>query len=296
MNKGITNSEYWNNRYNGNLIGSFSGGQKYNYMVVVTLKGGAYDEGYRFSKKTKLYINGKLINFANPDDAQWDDGYSMWYSNILSFTVPNCNHNLKTSVTKATPAKDGIITKTCTICKQTVSKTTIAKVSNIKVNTASYVYNGKVKTPAVTVKDSKGKTLRKNTDYTVTYAKGRKNVGKYKVTVILKGNYSGTKTLSFTIVPKGTKLSSVKAGKKQVTVKWKAQKKSTTGYQIQYSTSKKFNSAKIATIKKNKTTSATIKKLKGGKKYYVRVRTYKTVGKAKYYSAWSNVKNAKAKK
>ena len=296
VNKGITNSEYWNNRYNGNLIGSFSGGQKYNYMVVVTLKGGAYDEGYRFSKKTKLYINGKLINFANPDDAQWDDGYSMWYNNVLSFTVPNCNHNLKTSVTKATPAKDGIITKTCTICKQTVSKTTIAKVSNIKVNTAKYVYNGKVKTPAVTVKDSKGKTLRKNTDYTVTYAKGRKNVGKYKVTVTLKGNYSGTKTLSFTIVPKGTKLSSVKAGKKQVTVKWKAQKKSTTGYQIQYSTSKKFKSAKIATVKKNKTTSATIKKLKGGKKYYVRVRTFKTVGKVKYYSVWSGNKNAKVKK
>ncbi len=205
-------------------------------------------------------------------------------------------HSLNTVVTKATAAKDGSIAKVCKNCKQTVSKTTIAKVSNIKVNTASYVYNGKVKTPAVTVKDSKGKTLRKNTDYTVTYAKGRKNVGKYKVTVTLKGNYSGTKTLSFTIVPKGTKLSSVKAGKKQVTVKWKAQKKSTTGYQVQYSTSKKFKGAKIATIKKNKTTSATIKKLKGGKKYYVRVRTYKTVGKAKYYSAWSNAKNAKAKK
>ena len=204
-------------------------------------------------------------------------------------------HSLNTVVTKATLTKDGGIAKVCKNCKKTVSKTTIAKVSNIKVNTASYVYNGKAKTPAVTVKDSKGKTLRKNTDYTVTYAKGRKNVGKYKVTVTLKGNYSGTKTLSFTIVPKGTKLSSVKAGKKQVTVKWKAQKKSTTGYQVQYSTSKKFEGAKIATIKKNKTTSATIKKLKGGKKYYVRVRTYKTVGKTKYYSAWSNVKNAKAK-
>ena len=205
-------------------------------------------------------------------------------------------HSLKTVVTKATLTKDGSIAKVCKNCKKTVSKTTIAKVSNIKVNTASYVYNGKAKTPAVTVKDSKGKTLRKNTDYTVTYAKGRKNVGKYKVTVTLKGNYSGTNTLSFTIVPKGTKLSSVKAGKKQVTVKWKAQKKSTTGYQVQYSTSKKFEGAKIATIKKNKTTSATIKKLKGGKKYYVRVRTFKTVGKTKYYSAWSNVKNAKVKK
>ncbi len=124
-------------------------------------------------------------------------------------------HSLNTVVTKATPTKDGSIAKVCKNCKQTVSKTTIAKVSNIKVNTAKYVYNGKVKKHLqLLLRIQKGKTLRKNTDYTVTYAKGRKNVGKYKVTVTLKGNYSGTKTLSFTIVPKGTKLSSVKAGKK----------------------------------------------------------------------------------
>ena len=75
-----------------------------------------------------------------------------------------------------------------------------------------------------------------------------------------------------------------------------------TGYQIQYSTSKAFTkkTTKTLTVKKNKTTAATLKKLKGGKKYYVKIRTYKTVkrnGKmVKIYSDWSKVKSVKVKK
>ena len=207
-----------------------------------------------------------------------------------------CSHETEVKSTKATTAKDGSIAKVCKNCKQTVFKTTIAKVSNVKVNTASFIFDGKVKTPAVTVNDSNGKALKSGTDYTVTYAKGRKNVGKYKVTVTLKGNYSGTKTLSFTIVPKGTKLSSVKPNKKQITAKWKSQKSQTSGYQVQYSISKNFKGAKTVTVNSNKTTSKTIKKLKGGKKYYVRVRTFKKVGGKKYYSSWSGSKTAKTKR
>lgn len=204
-----------------------------------------------------------------------------------------CNNNV---VTKATTAKDGKITKICAVCKKAVSTSKIYKVSNVKLSTASYTYNGKVKTPTVTVKNSKGKTFKKNTDYTVSYAKGRKYVGKYAVKVTFKGNYSGTKTLYFTINPKGTKLSSVKPNKKQITAKWKSQKSQTSGYQVQYSTSKSFKGAKTVTVNSNKTTSKTIKKLKGGKKYYVRVRTFKKVGGKKYYSYWSGSKTAKTKR
>lgn len=84
-----------------------------------------------------------------------------------------------------------------------------------------------------------------------------------------------------------TQITSIKAGNKSFTVKWK--KKSCTGYQVQYSTSKKFTSKTSKTLKVNKakTTSKTVKKLKAKKKYYVRVRTYKTVKKKKYYSKWS---------
>ena len=110
--------------------------------------------------------------------------------------------------------------------------------------------------------------------------------------ITLKGNYSGSKTLSFTIVPKGTKLSKATASKGTMKISWKAQKTQTTGYQIQYSTSKNFKNAKTVTIKKNATTSAKIKKPNKQKKYYVRIRTYKPVGKNKFYSDWSASKRA----
>lgn len=87
--------------------------------------------------------------------------------------------------------------------------------------------------------------------------------------------------------PSATQITSIKAVENGFKVKWK--KKSVTGYQVQYSTSKKFTSKTSKTLKVNKakTTSKTVKKLKAKKKYYVRVRTYKTVKKKNYYSKWS---------
>ena len=71
----------------------------------------------------------------------------------------------------------------------------------------------------------------------------------------------------------------------------------TKGYQIQYSTDSKFKSGnKTVTVNKNSTTKKTISKLKAKKKYYVRIRTYKTVGKQKYYSDWSKSVKVTTKK
>ena len=180
------------------------------------------------------------------------------------------------------------------------TKQTVTKASSIKLKATSLTYNGKVRTPKVIVKDRTGKTLVKNTDYTVSYAKGRKYVGKYAVKITFKGKYSGTKTLYFTIKPKATSISSLKAGSKKFTVKWKKQAIQTTGYQVQYSASSKFSKAKTVTVGKNTTVSKKISKLSGKKKYYVRVRTYKTVkinGKSiRIYSGWSKAKAVTTKK
>ena len=195
---------------------------------------------------------------------------------------------------------NGKIVSKCSVCGAVNSTTAVPLAKTFTISATNYNYNGKVKTLSVTVKDSKGKTLNKNTDYTVSYAKGRKNVGKYAVKITFKGNYSGTKTLYFTIKPKATSISKVTAGSKKFTVKWKKQATQTTGYQIQYSTSSKFSKAKTVTVGKNSTTSKTISKLTAKKKYYVRVRTYKTVkinGKAtKIYSSWSKTKYVTTKK
>ena len=210
-----------------------------------------------------------------------------------------CKHSKSTTIiTKATISKNGSKITKCADCGIIKTKSTIYYPKTISIAT-SYTYNGKVKTPSVTVKDSKGKKISSKY-YTVTYSKGRKYVGKYTVTIKFKGNYSGTVKKTFTIKPKSTSISRLTAGKKKFTVKWKKQSTQTTGYQIQYSTSSKFKSYKTVTVGSNKTASKTISKLKAKKKYYVRVRTYKVVkvnGKnTKIYSSWSKAKAVTTKK
>ena len=97
------------------------------------------------------------------------------------------------------------------------------------------------------------------------------------------------------VVPKAMKVKSLKAGKKSLTVKWKKQS-GITGYQIEYSTKKDFSSGvKKKTVKSAKKTSLKLTKLKAKKKYYVRIRSYKTVKGKKVCSAWSTAKSAKTK-
>lgn len=93
--------------------------------------------------------------------------------------------------------------------------------------------------------------------------------------------------------PKSAKFKKVKAAKKAIALEWK-NVSGVKGYQVQVATDKKFKkNKKTATVKKQKTTKVTIKKLKAKKKYYVRIRTYKTVKGKKIYSSWSKVKTVK---
>ena len=105
-----------------------------------------------------------------------------------------------------------------------------------------------------------------------------------------KGDYAGTMTKTFRIVPKGTRISGkVTPKSKSFTVRWKKQTKQTTGYQVQYSTSRKFTKKTTVTktVRKNTAAKLTVRKLKAKKKYYVRVRTYKEIRGEKYCSGWS---------
>lgn len=98
-----------------------------------------------------------------------------------------------------------------------------------------------------------------------------------------------------TVKPKKTSIKKLSKGKKKFTVTW-AKVSGVKGYQIQYSSDKKFKkNNKSVTVTKQKKTKATVKKLKSKKKYYVRVRTYKTVNGKKIYSSWSKVKSVKTK-
>lgn len=170
----------------------------------------------------------------------------------------------------------------------------IPRVQSVALSQTAMYYTGKVKTPTVTVKDTKGKTLKLNTDYSITYASGRKAIGKYAVKVTFKGNYSGSKTLYFTINPGKPQISKITAGKKALALKW-GKVNLVSGYQIQYATNSSFTSAKSVTAKGAVTVSKTLSSLTSGKRYYVRMRSYKatTYGGEKLYiySGWSAVKS-----
>lgn len=108
-------------------------------------------------------------------------------------------------------------------------------------------------------------------------------------------NSTSTTAKSTVSKPKKTSIKKLKKGKKSITILW-AKSAGVKGYQIQLATDKKFKkNKKIVTIKKQKTTKKTVKKLKNKKKYFVRVRTYKTVNGKKVYSSWSKIKSVKTK-
>lgn len=173
------------------------------------------------------------------------------------------------------------------------------KITNIKLTKKSYEYDGKKHTPEVVVKDSSGKELASD-NYTVKYSSGRKKVGRYQVTVSMKGDYKGKKTLTFDILPKRTSIQKLTAKKEGILVRYKKMN-NVSGYEIAYSTKSNFTKATTKTkmIESGKTTKITLKECDSNKKYYVKVRSYQQVTfkgkKVKVYSKWSKVKNVKMK-
>ena len=179
----------------------------------------------------------------------------------------------------------GSVSKTYSI-KNNFKKATVSSIS-------TKAFTGKNITQSITVKYN-GKTLKKGTDYTVSYS-NNKSIGTATVKITGKGSYTGTITKTFKINPAKQEIQKLTAKSKAFFVDW-AQKGSATGYEIQYATNSKFTSAKKVTITNNKTDTKTISKLSGKKKYYVRVRSYTTVKGTKYYGAWSASKSVTTKK
>ena len=176
--------------------------------------------------------------------------------------------------------------------------------AKVKLYKSKFTYNGKVKKPKI--KTIKGHKVTAGEDYVAylpkRFSKPTKNVGTYTMIIIGKGHFTGVTEATFKINPKGTKLKKVKSAKEAVVVKWKKQAKKMsksriTGYQIKLATNKKFKkNKKTVNVTGYKRKSTRVENLKGGKKYFVKVRTYKTVNGKKCYSTWSKVKKVKTKK
>ena len=237
----------------------------------VTLSNSTYAyDGKAKKPGVTVKLNGKTLK--NGTD------YAVSYSNNTKVGTAKVTITGKGNYT-------GSVSKTYSI-KNNFKKATVSGISNKS-------YTGKKITQSITVKYN-GKTLKKGTDYTVSYSSS-KSIGTATVKIAGKGSYTGTITKTFKINPAKQEIQKLTAKSKAFFVDW-AQKGSATGYEIQYATNSKFTSAKKVTITNNKTDTKTISKLSGKKKYYVRVRSYTTVKGTKYYGAWSASKSVTTKK
>ena len=190
----------------------------------------------------------------------------------------------------------GSVTKNFAIKKSANTITAKSIVKSYSAQAQSFDLGAKVKNGTPTYKsDNKSVTVSKTGKVTVK----ARFIGNANITITSPAstNYTSvTKKIVIKVMPTKTKFTSVtNSASKKMTLKW-VKRSNATGYIIQYSTSSTFASAKTVRIDKNTTVSTTIGNLDKGKKYYVRIKTFRTVSGTKYYSGWSTVMSVKITK
>lgn len=160
---------------------------------------------------------------------------------------------------------------------------------------STFTYNGRNQAPKVTVAKLNLVPMTEGRDYRVNYPASSKYVGTYETSVAGLGAFSGVKKLKYRILPQKTGITKLYRGSRKFTARWSKRTAQVTGYQLSYATRSNFSNGKTVTLTRNYTTKRTVKKLKRRTRYYVRVRTYKTVKGTRYYSSWSSVKSVKTR-
>ena len=231
-------------------------------------------------------------------ESDWDDG--TYKNSDFTITAGECSaahkyadehdfkfidngskaHSFTTVTEKATFEKPGSKVSTCE-CGE-IKTETYPAVTSVTLSTEKYVYNGKNRTPKVTVKDSEGNVLTKNVDYKLTVASKRSGIGRYTVKVTLMGNYQGTKNVFFYILPGAA--SNIKASANKTAslkLSWTAAE-GAVGYKVYRYDSAKKTYVSVGTTEK---TSITVSKLSAGTKYTFKVVAYGETAAGKSYDS-----------
>lgn len=214
-------------------------------------------------------------------------------------------HRYDSKVVAPTATSQGYTLHTCDRCGHsykdnftpkldTPSTTVSISDTDMKLTANRITYTGRARMPKLTITYN-GKQLVKNTDYKVSL-KNSKTVGKATIIVRGLGDYTGSKTIDYYVVPKKPVISSVKSlSKKKVTVRWNKNSMA-DGYQVKIALNANFKPLKKSVIiKKNSTVKTTFSGLTSGKTYYVKVRAYKYIGGLKRFSFYSSMKTIKVK-
>ena len=165
-------------------------------------------------------------------------------------------------------------------------------IEDCRITVKDVTFTGKkIKKPSVKVVCGETE-LEPGEDYSLKYDKKTREIGLYMLTVKGKGRFNGSVKVPFYVVPKASEYARLLGDDKQAAKAWKLLK-NIEGYQIEYSRNKDFSDSRKAKIREPKDLAKVFKKLKAGKKYYLRVRIFATVKKKHHYSDWSKVKSVK---
>ena len=286
-----------------NANGTITNIRNYSYSKYKTNKGSNDVSGTWSIKGSQAYAEFKIGDvsysgvFAYQKDESKDAKTVLTFSlagndNSTIWGVKHSHNNVVTEMTAAKLKSNGSKTYKCSVCGE-VNTNTVYAPKSFSFSSESCVYSGKAKKPKLVIKDSAGNVIDKS-NYSLKYS-NNKAIGKASVKVNFKNDYSGSKTLHFNINPPKTKLTKLKGTKKGISAKWKKSTVKISGYQLQYSNSRSFKSAKTVNVSSRKVTDKKLKELKSKKKYYVRIRTYKKVGNKRFYSDWSKKTAVKTK-
>ncbi|MGI6721857.1 MAG: fibronectin type III domain-containing protein [Anaerovoracaceae bacterium] len=192
----------------------------------------------------------------------------------------------------ATRTVQGSKYRECTVCHYR-EEAAVSSPATMTLSARRYSYNGKLKRPSVTIRDTAGNTIS-SVNYSKRYSRGCRKVGTYTVTCTFKGQmYRGTMKKRFNILPPTTRIVRVTRNIKSFSVKWSKKKRQVSGYQVRYSRSSRMKRAKHKTIRSYRTTTRKFTRLRANTRYYVQVRTFKKAGKKTYCSVWSKPKRIK---
>lgn len=265
--------------------------------VTVTASANGYDS---VSKDVKIVVSKKSLNNGlltlSETSYVYDGTYKKPAATVTfggkvlqegkDYTISyrnNLNVGVATVIATGMGDYTGYTSKNFTITKRAMAGGTVSVASSVS-------FTGSNITPSVTVKVA-GRSLTNGTDYTVSYS-NNKNVGTSNVYVYGKGNYSGSLSAKFDIVPAKQQIQKLETRYKGFYIDW-AQKGSATGYDVEYSVNSNMSGAVSKHLTANKPDTLTVSGLTGNKTYYVRVRSYTNRNGKVYYGAWSDVKGIK---
>ena len=258
---------------------------KYGNVALSTTNNTSHENGFAFD--VKLFENQEYILTISSNE---NDEYFLAYVESLD-NIEHSHDYVETERVEATTSSEGYIKYICSICGDT-KVTTIPKLQPAPTQPTQPPATQPTQAPTQQPAPAPTQAPTQAPTNAPAPAEPTTVANTAVPTTATQVEQTTTKAVA---KPKAAKFKKVKGSKKAIALTW-AKVKGVKGYEIQIATDKKFKkNKKTVTIKKQKTTKKTVKKLKAKKKYFVRIRTYKTVNGKKVYSSWSKAKTVKTK-